>query len=317
MTDNTIGQRGAGKLLLGALALALALWGGEYARRGLWEPDEARFAYVAREMMRDGHWAVPHRHGVEYAHKPPLLFWVTRAAARLTGGDVTPVSARAASFAGAVLALWGPGSSPCAGATARPRGAPSRCWPRRICSGARAAWGAWTPCCAGCSWPACTGCSAYRRRPGAVARAARLCLLGAGDPGEGAGRAGRAAAGVPGVRVGRRRLARAAAGPSRVGHPAGARIPGGMAGRGLGGGGSAAYFRELFLKQNIDRVTGAGAFGKPRAIYFYLGRFPMEFMPWTLVLPAALRVPGREFATPAPSAASWRGGWRCSCSSRP
>jgi len=28
--------------------LALLLWGGEFLRRNLWEPDEARYAYVAR-----------------------------------------------------------------------------------------------------------------------------------------------------------------------------------------------------------------------------------------------------------------------------
>jgi 4-amino-4-deoxy-L-arabinose transferase-like glycosyltransferase len=56
--------------------LALALWGGEFARRGLWEPDEARYAYVAREMRQGGHWFVPHINGVPYPDKPPLMFWL-------------------------------------------------------------------------------------------------------------------------------------------------------------------------------------------------------------------------------------------------
>ena len=58
------------------LLWALLLWGGSYALRGYWEPDEARFVYVAREMVTSGDWLVPHRHGLEYAHKPPLLFWL-------------------------------------------------------------------------------------------------------------------------------------------------------------------------------------------------------------------------------------------------
>jgi len=59
--------------------LALFLWGGEYARRDLWAPDEARFALVAREMREGGHWLVPFRQGEFYAHKPPLMFWLINA----------------------------------------------------------------------------------------------------------------------------------------------------------------------------------------------------------------------------------------------
>jgi len=58
------------------ILLALALWGGEFVRRGLWEPDEARYAYVAREMHGGGHWFVPHINGKPYPDKPPLMFWL-------------------------------------------------------------------------------------------------------------------------------------------------------------------------------------------------------------------------------------------------
>ena len=65
------------------LLLAALLWGGEYLRRDCWEPDEARVAYVSREMAQDGHWLVLHRHGEYYAHKPPLLYWqIGRASCR-------------------------------------------------------------------------------------------------------------------------------------------------------------------------------------------------------------------------------------------
>ena len=58
--------RRVGLLLVGAAVL----WGGEYARRGLWEPDEARYASVAQEIRDDGHLLAPHRHGEYYSHKP-------------------------------------------------------------------------------------------------------------------------------------------------------------------------------------------------------------------------------------------------------
>jgi 4-amino-4-deoxy-L-arabinose transferase len=88
------------------LLLAVFLWGGEYVRRGLWEPDEVRYAYVTREMAADGHWFVLQRYDTPYLHKPPLLFWMIQASSFFTGGEVTPVSARLPSLLGAFLSLW-------------------------------------------------------------------------------------------------------------------------------------------------------------------------------------------------------------------
>jgi 4-amino-4-deoxy-L-arabinose transferase-like glycosyltransferase len=88
------------------LLLAVGYWGGEYALRDLWEPDEARFAYVAEEMRADGHWLVPHRHGEYYAHKPPLMFWLMNAAGAVTGTGINAVTARLPTLLGAVAALW-------------------------------------------------------------------------------------------------------------------------------------------------------------------------------------------------------------------
>ncbi len=56
-----------GKRLLLIILFAAALWIPGYLRRDLWQPDEARYAYVAQEMRAGNHWFVPHRHGQTYA----------------------------------------------------------------------------------------------------------------------------------------------------------------------------------------------------------------------------------------------------------
>lgn len=99
-----------GAVRLWAIALLAALfWGGEYWRRDLWEPDEARYAYVAREMRQDGHWLVPHRSGDYYAHKPPLIFWMNNAFAVFNGGEINRVTTRLPTLLGTMLSLWATG----------------------------------------------------------------------------------------------------------------------------------------------------------------------------------------------------------------
>ncbi len=44
--------------------------------RGLFEPDESRYALVAQGMLQEGHWLVPHLEGRPYTHKPPLYLWL-------------------------------------------------------------------------------------------------------------------------------------------------------------------------------------------------------------------------------------------------
>ena len=82
------------------------IWGGQYTVRHLWEPDEARYTYVAREMNQSGSWLVPMRNGEAYAHKPPLMFWLIKAGTFLTGGEYNGVSGRFPTFLGVLLSLW-------------------------------------------------------------------------------------------------------------------------------------------------------------------------------------------------------------------
>jgi 4-amino-4-deoxy-L-arabinose transferase-like glycosyltransferase len=57
---------------LAALIFFFNLW-----RYGLWEPDEARYAEIAREMVSGGSLVIPHLNYVIYVEKPPLLYWLT------------------------------------------------------------------------------------------------------------------------------------------------------------------------------------------------------------------------------------------------
>jgi 4-amino-4-deoxy-L-arabinose transferase-like glycosyltransferase len=66
--------------------LALGRW-------ELREPDETRYAQVAREIVEGGDWISMHLHGRPYLDKPPLFFWLIAGSSYLWG-SVTPVSAR-------------------------------------------------------------------------------------------------------------------------------------------------------------------------------------------------------------------------------
>jgi 4-amino-4-deoxy-L-arabinose transferase-like glycosyltransferase len=77
-------------LLLAALALALLSPG--IGARSLWNPDEPRYAEVTREMLASGEWFLPHLNDELYSEKPPLLFWSMAVAATLRGSlDETAV----------------------------------------------------------------------------------------------------------------------------------------------------------------------------------------------------------------------------------
>ena len=62
-------------LLVSALFFLLAM-----LRAGsmpLTDPDEGRYAEIAREMVASGDYVVPHLFSIPYLEKPPLLYWLT------------------------------------------------------------------------------------------------------------------------------------------------------------------------------------------------------------------------------------------------
>lgn len=71
----------------------------------LWNPDEPRYAEVAREMMLRGNWLIPHLNGELYYDKPPMFFWFINIASKITG-KLDATSARLPSAFFGLLTVW-------------------------------------------------------------------------------------------------------------------------------------------------------------------------------------------------------------------
>jgi 4-amino-4-deoxy-L-arabinose transferase-like glycosyltransferase len=103
------GGEGAGTVrrrdlfVLALLVLLVYLPG--ISSRGLWNPDEPRYAEVGREMLVDGSWMVPHLNGRVYTQKPPLHFWSIAFFGWLRGG-VDEAAARLPAVCAALGATW-------------------------------------------------------------------------------------------------------------------------------------------------------------------------------------------------------------------
>jgi len=92
--------------ILFIVLFALVTWTAQYSLRGLWEPDEPRYTYVAWEMAQSGNYFMPQRNGEFYAHKPPLMFWLIQASTIFTGGAYNGIAGRLPTLLGIILALW-------------------------------------------------------------------------------------------------------------------------------------------------------------------------------------------------------------------
>ena len=75
---------------------------------GLMDPDEGRYAEIAREMLLLKDWLIPHLNLVPYLEKPPLVYWLTSLSFSALG--LTEWAARLpaalAALAGVYLAFW-------------------------------------------------------------------------------------------------------------------------------------------------------------------------------------------------------------------
>lgn len=80
-------------------------------RRGLNEPDEGRYANIARAMVLSGDWWEPRMSGYGHYDKPPLIYWATAASLRVFG--MNEWAARLPSLLGALCTLVGLGWAAC------------------------------------------------------------------------------------------------------------------------------------------------------------------------------------------------------------
>jgi 4-amino-4-deoxy-L-arabinose transferase-like glycosyltransferase len=93
--------------LLWLLPLGAVLFLTGLGATDLWNPDEPRYAEIAREMILFGdahHFFVPHLNGQVYTQKPPLLFWSICASATILG-QLDEVAARVPTALSGLLCL--------------------------------------------------------------------------------------------------------------------------------------------------------------------------------------------------------------------
>ncbi len=62
-------------------------WFGSIELRGLFIPDEGRYAEIPREMVATGDWVTPRLNDLKYFDKPPLQYWLTAASLAAFGDD--------------------------------------------------------------------------------------------------------------------------------------------------------------------------------------------------------------------------------------
>jgi 4-amino-4-deoxy-L-arabinose transferase-like glycosyltransferase len=68
-------------------AFAAILYLPALGRPALWEPDEGRYAEIAREMVVSHDYLTPRDNWVRYFEKPPLVYWAEAASIRLFGAN--------------------------------------------------------------------------------------------------------------------------------------------------------------------------------------------------------------------------------------
>ena len=73
--------------IAGALLICALAWFAGLEYRGLFTPDEGRYADIAREMLDSNDWVTPRLNGIKYLEKPPLQYWATAGAFAVLGVD--------------------------------------------------------------------------------------------------------------------------------------------------------------------------------------------------------------------------------------
>ena len=80
-----LAERNRALRLLVCAMLAAILYLPALGRPALWEPDEGRYAEIAREMVLAHDYVTPRDNWVRYFEKPPLVYWVEALWIKLLG----------------------------------------------------------------------------------------------------------------------------------------------------------------------------------------------------------------------------------------
>ncbi len=270
-----------------SLLFVLALWGPQYARRGHWGPDEVRFVYVAREMTAAHSPFIPYRNGEIYAHKPPLMMWLIQAGETLLG---SPFGSRLPTLLGAflsVLALF----------TIYTRLTERRTALFAVLLSASSIQ-FWTVLGRGQIDALLTGfvlssAALFLSCGGKVSTArilpAFLCaglgIMAKGPVGVILPILIVAAIRIPDKKMQLPQLTplQWAAGIATV-----LLVPALWLTAAAWAGAPASYFREIIFSQNVSRA--GGGYGHVQPFWYFLGEFPVGFLPWTLLLPSAIAI---------------------------
>lgn len=104
-------------MILALLVAGLVIFFYRLGVPGLMDPDEGRYAEIAREFFVLRDWGIPHLNLLPYLEKPPLVYWLTALSFKVCG--FTELAARLPSAVSALgglflayglgRAFWGPG----------------------------------------------------------------------------------------------------------------------------------------------------------------------------------------------------------------
>ena len=86
---------------------------------GLMDPDEGRYAEIAREILVLKDWLIPHLNLLPYLEKPPLVYWLTALSFKVLGSNelAARLPSAVSALGGLLLAyalgrtLWGPAAA--------------------------------------------------------------------------------------------------------------------------------------------------------------------------------------------------------------
>ena len=271
-----------------SLLFVLAVWGPQYARRGHWGPDEARFVYIAREMAAAHTPLIPLRNGEIYAHKPPFMMWLVQAGEALFG---SPFGSRLPTLLGAflsILALFSIGArltdrrtslfailltaSSIQFWTVLGRGQIDALLTGFVLSSA-----ALFLSCGGGPVPTarilpaflCAGLGVFAKGP--VGLVLPILIVAA-------------------LRIPDKNRKLPALSPFQwvAGFATVLLVPALWLGAAALAGAPESYFREIVFSQNVSRA--AGEYGHLQPFWYYLREFPVGFLPWTILLPFAIPI---------------------------